>query len=408
MSTYRLTGSELTSTRDKIDAVNRRCVRLGIPPVTLEATAVRIWVHYSEHGTREESETPKSAPWFPMTLHDVTITGGRPALEGYTLLALVEWLEGGAVVRTVPDVDATGIDHAALVEGRCDHCGIDRCRTKVYLVRETGTGRILQVGTTCAQNYLGMSVTPIFESFAPSRDEESLGGRGGRADAPTVVAVAVALADIADRGFVPASTTYGMPTKEVVTATLWPSGRDDDRGAPMGSVDAQISRATEIVAHFAETEPADDFGWNLRSIARSEWLTVREAGMVAAMPAAYDRATGRTLAREARETEQAASEYLGTVGGRLTVTGTVRKIVELEAYSYYGPAPRMVILATETGCLVKWTTTAAIRTELREGQTLTIEGPVKAHDDHGYGRQTVIGGKGGRVKASILRDAVPA
>jgi hypothetical protein len=405
-TTYHLTGSELAATADKIDAVNKRCARLGLPEITLTSTPLPVWCWYTEHG-RMESTEPKPAPWFRMTMHDTVITGGRPRLDGYELLAAVEFLAGGAVVSTVPGLDASTVDRDTLTPGRCDHCEIDRGRVKVYLVRETATDRTLQVGTTCARDYLGMSVTPIFATITPCDDDEEgwALGRGGRADAPTVIAVAAALADVRARGFVPASAFDRTPTKDTVRATLWPTGRMDDGGVSHDEIDACIADAEKIITHFAGAEVSGDFEHNLQAIARSEWITEKQVGLIAAMPSAYDRAIGRIQARDARDAERAASQYIGTVGTKMAVTGTVRQTVELPAFSYYGPKPVLVVLATTDGNLVCWKTTAAIRNEIEVGQTLTLEGPVKAHEDRGYGRQTVLGGKGGRVKATIVVEA---
>jgi hypothetical protein len=402
MSETRLTGSELAATREKIEKVNTRCRKLGLPEVTLAATPVQVWVRYSDDGTRIIRTDPQPAPWFSMAMHDVVISGGRPALAGYELLALVEWLPGGAIVRTVPGLVADDVDRAALTPERCDHCGTGIHRVRVYLVRETATGRVMQVGTTCAKDFLGMSVSPVFDQIIVSDDDAEAWG-GGHEDAPTVIALAVALADIAERGFIPTSAWDRVPTADVVRDTLWPGTACGCNRIPMATVDAHIGHATEILGHFAKAtpaDPADDFGWNLRSIARSEWMTTREAGLLAAMPGAYDRAVGRVLAREARDAEQAASSYMGTVGERVTVTGIVRKTVELDAYSYNGPAPVLIVMATTDGNLITWKTTAAIRWDVKVGATLTLEGPVKAHEDRGYGKQTVIGGRG-RVKATL-------
>ena len=407
-TTYHLTGSELAATSYKIDAVNRRCARLGLPEITLTSTPRPVWRWYTEHGERMESTEPKPAPWFRMTMHDTVITGGRPHLDGYELLAAVEFLAGGAVVSTVPGLDASAVDRDTLTPGRCDHCEIDRSRVKVYLVRETATDRTLQVGTTCARDYLGMSVTPIFTTIVTDQDddEERWGfGSSGRADAPTVIAIAAALADVRARGFVPASAFDRTPTKDTVRATLWPTGRMDDDGVSHDEIDACIADAEKIITHFAEAEASGVFESNLQAISRSEWITEKQVGLIAAMPSAYDRAIGRVQARDARDAERAASQYVGTIGEKITITGIVRQTVELPAFSYYGPQPILVVLATAEGNLVCWKTTAAIRNEIEVGQTLTLAGPVKAHEDRGYGRQTVLGGKGGRVKATIVVEA---
>jgi hypothetical protein len=285
--------------------------------------------------------------------------------------------------------------------GRCDHCGIDRGRVKVYLVREAATDQVLQVGTTCARDYLGLSVTPIFSVIVAHDDdgEECSGyGRGG-SSVPTVFAVAAALAVVRIHGFTPASVCDRLPTRDILKATLWPTG-NHDVGIPAVDIDAHVAEAQRVIAHFADAEACGDFEYNLRAIAGSEWVTDGQAGLVAAMPTAYDRAVGRIQVREARDAERARSQYIGTPGERLTVTGVVRQVVVLDAYAYGAPEPYLVVLATEEGNLVTWKTTAAIRTEIEVGRTVTLEGPVKTHEDRGYGKQTVIGGRG-RVKATI-------
>jgi hypothetical protein len=89
----------------------------------------------------------------------------------------------------------------------------------------------------------------------------------------------------------------------------------------------------------------------------------------------------------ARQAAKAASRHLGTVGGRITVTGTVVLLRKVE--SAYG-ASKLVVVATADGDKVTMFSTAEWTWQTFEGSEVEVTGTVKAHEVRDGEKRTVL------------------
>lgn len=105
---------------------------------------------------------------------------------------------------------------------------------------------------------------------------------------------------------------------------------------------------------------------------------------------------GREVERQAREKAAAEvpSAWLGTVGDKLEVEGTVTNIVE--CCTMYG-VTHLVTVFTDGG-VVKTFTTARWLTDVNTGDRVTMTGTVKAHGEYEGRRETTLT----RTKAEVV------
>jgi len=89
----------------------------------------------------------------------------------------------------------------------------------------------------------------------------------------------------------------------------------------------------------------------------------------------------------ARQAAKAASRHLGTVGGKITVTGTVVFLKTVE--SAYGSS-RLVVVATTDGDKVTMFSDAKWTWQTFKGSEVEVTGTVKAHEEWDGEKRTVL------------------
>jgi hypothetical protein len=118
-------------------------------------------------------------------------------------------------------------------------------------------------------------------------------------------------------------------------------------------------------------------------------------GLSEAQTEAVATAMVKIHAREVAAAEKvAASRHYGTVGDKVTVTGVATVVTRLEDhYRHNGPRKAMVVVTGTgefEGVVVKMIGTGATLYDVGRGDTVTVTGAVKGHDDFQGVRQTVL------------------
>lgn len=193
---------------ERIEKLNRRCRKMGIPVIEVEAevgyTAHRYKSTYSpgkqwvaeceveEFAARHKAwvDTGSRMDW-----HDVAVRGVAPKYDGWKFIATLEPLPADGetynLIMNVPgEVCPTHYMKPEHV-GTCDHCRARRNRKQTFVCRHDD-GRTVAVGRSCIKDFLGHTDPNHLASWAEimcglgelggaAEDEMWLGG-GGRVD----------------------------------------------------------------------------------------------------------------------------------------------------------------------------------------------------------------------------------
>lgn len=387
---WSLTQAEFAATRKRAAAINARAAKRGFTG--------RIEVTGTE---REVTETDATGLKRTQLVMDTEITGQAPCYNGWTFLAAVDTIATEAghdfVLRAAPGVEETDVDRSTLKPGHCGHCRTDRAnRVHTYLVRHVETGETVQVGSTCIKDFTGWAGKPVFISTDELDEDlrDFLGGFGrGRAEYTPETIVSLTWAISRRYGWVPAAAAgYGTPsTREMVSAYLY------------GSTDADVVLRMEVAPEIAPAEdmakviiPAllqglegnGDYVTNLKALLRAAYVEDRHMGIVVSAVSAYERMIGKQVEREARQ--EKVTEYAGTVGKKITFTGTVARLIPMENDYGYQTTSSMLVIVEDGAHVFKMFTSAGWAWEVEQGQEATITGAVKAHEEYRGEKQTVI------------------
>lgn len=376
----RIDPFQLAETTAKIEKINARAAKKGLAG-SLTMTADEVIEVEVDEVTKIRTER---------VMYDVKIQGNAPAFNGWEFVAKLDWdANAGLIVRSIPG--AVAVDRENLRQGWCDHCRTTRQRLVTYVVRETETGRQIQVGSSCLKDFTGQYTTIAFPELKGDDDEEGgfFGGSGEREYSPLTV-LAVAWACVKLEGFKPAGS-YGSTTKGDVMTALSPSKSKHDREWA-AKIAPLADEAAEKAAKLLEWILSDDFSGttdyvlNLKAVAAGKMVSARNVGILASAPQTWAKSLERSLIREREASVYASSEYVGTApdkekgvkGSRETLTVEIKAIRYLE--NDWNGSTTLYTMITEEGNVVKW---FASNDTLGEeiGARFVIRGTVKAHKE---------------------------
>lgn len=307
----------------------------------------------------------------------LVIEGSPAKYEGWTFVALVEWLADAPVVTGSPYYEGPSVDRAALVKGACDHCGYSRARRSVIVV-ENEAGERKQVGKQCVKDYLGQDVPVVwFSSKDPFAEFDGYTGSGTYLVQTREVLLA-ASSVVRQRGFV--SKANAQETGKESTASLvklvlgpCPSNEYDARTWKelRAGFDATVDGPFADAAYEfgVQLDASSDYAANLQAVIAQDYCDPKYVGLVASLPGVYQ----RSLTKQAEEqAEGVTEEPYGAVGDKVVLT---LKVVSSTAFnSQYGLT--YVNTFTAEGRRFKWLT----RYGFEAGETVTLKGTIKKYD----------------------------
>ena len=308
----------------KIDQANRKLRAAGIEG--------RFEVEYEDHYL-EIQPTDEDLPEAPTTMEHrilATLAGPLSISSGhYVFAAALEQAPAGILVRTAPGIELGGYEPRG--DQECDHCGLNRDRTRLYLVRDERDGSITQVGHTCLEAYTGISPKGLW-ILTLDEELERIATGGGTRREPEFVrlddVIAMAWA-VSDRGTNYVSTKMAEMRKHAPTgATVlrylaWPPrperhnreeyNRYVDAVRLASTLDAETRQAILQCAQVVDAY--SDYGRNLRIVTADDQVTLKSVAMAASLVSVWARETQRRV--EASNRTPAAAGYLDQVGQRV-------------------------------------------------------------------------------------------
>lgn len=438
-NTYLVPDCNLAELETRIAKLNKRCRKLGVPEITLAATADHVKHEVGQLTTDGHinrtwrtsiektpvSELPATAylanafepTGMVMTWHRVEVTGHSPKLADWRFIAVLEPLntdEGTENLTRVLPGETCPAEFRTRI-GECDHCNKHRNRKETFVVKHANGGHKC-VGRNCLKDFLGYHDDPnalasIAEMLAElaglceDAGDEGWGGgsfRGRPSEWSIEHFLALAACRVRKHGWVSKAAaneayergdTRKDATANVVLEILTPPNFNDDQAKRAWAklvaehIVEEVDKANaEAAIEWAkELEAGDnDYLHNVNLVARVGTVSRRTAGIAASILAAHEKALG--WEREAKERESLPeSNWIGTEGERLKcLKVTVKKIIAKE--SAYGTTG-IHLMNDENGNDLTWFATGSW---LKEGETVHIAATVKAHDTYKERKKTVL------------------
>ena len=352
----------------------------------------------------------------------LTLVGEVPHYAGWRFIAALEHLDGENITRTI---EGEKLPREYRTRGPvCDHCQVTRRRSDTYVLQHDD-GRVVQVGSTCIDDFLGCdhagkladAASMLAVAYGIAGDgEEGLGGGGAQRDFSLDSYLPIVAWAVEVQGWVSRRAAREQDSAATADAS-WtfmtvPRAATEAKVAPTAEHLATAVAAAEWAESLTDAEidaESGDYLHNLRAIARNAYVNTKSAGLAASMVVAYQ----RHVARERRRSERAAGfvdTYVGEVGKRVTF-GLPPKLgkrgkplkgapVVLSASSVildfvtgydtdFGYLTVCKFKSAEGACLV-WKSTSVGLTREDVGKRFLVAGTIKAHTEYKGVKQTIL------------------
>ena len=328
------------------------------------------------------------------------------------------WAFGGSVEpsgvegKNFVNVNLSGKDLGFIVPSKyftanpctCDYCKTNRQRNKTYLVVNRETGEWKQLGKECLKLFVtGIDVDAIatFESFIKEAEcaanpiDEFFYNRRFKF-VKVADALALAYAVYCERGYLATRDSVGnsndLCNKNIVQRKLTQQyGYNNDllniTDFTRGKIDAMTFKTdinVEDAISDVEQLPDDIYYNNLKVIVANEYVPLDKLGLLASIPKVIERYKEEKKRQEERERLAAESNYLGSVGDKISanfVSG--REVACCE--TQFGLL-HIYEFKDANGNIVVWKSSSS--KDIPENGV--VAGTVKAHEEYNGIKQTVI------------------
>jgi hypothetical protein len=394
---------------DKIDKLNRKAIKINCPTMTLTfgEDIVRTWT--DEMGRKRvkvtveatlDYEMPIIDGWKLISTFDIyTATKKIPGSEEMGILQNI------VTTSTVPG-ETVPYKYLNKTEIHCDHCGHNRYRTHSMLMLNIRSGQYKEVGSTCIRDFFGhdpvafmrwasWSFTDLIGSLP---EEEGLGGskRGPEDLRETLIFTS---ATIRMYGWMSKGKAYQEGkewfTAEEVANQMSPfvTMKEADR-VKVDDRDREAADAT--IKYFAgEADNTNDYMANCHKMTLLGYVPYKHWGLTVSMLPSAQRALA-----EAKAAADDTSEYVGTIGDKLKGI-EAECVFAKDLHSDWGVKTLYIFKGTDGNAYKTFYT--GDKWGAYEGDTVLLNGTVKAHDEYKGKKSTLLT----RCFAKVTKDGAP-
>ena len=397
---------------EKLVKLNRKAVKLGTTPITLEVIG--------EHEQKQRQQA--TGVEYVVVVKHVVVHGETPRVAGWDLVAKITAVETEAgvenLVQCVPGQSVPARFRTAV--NNCEHCNSKRHRKDTFILRDIKTGDHKQVGRNCLGDFLG-GVSP--ESVL-ARCQWSLGVLGLASDsegdgwgermserstplsqfvATTAICIrklgwisrglardndAEATADTAWSLCNPPHTTEALKAQEAFVARLDLFVCDSDTALTVKAI--EWAKALPVV-------DVPDYLFNLGVAVRMGYVVSKNMGLVASLVSAYSREVEKVIADKVRAEEAADLTHEGVVGQRRGFEAC--RVVGTRSWEGHYGVTTLVRFRMDSGKgnHVNWFASGDVTDDWEIDHVYDITGTVKKHDEYKGTKQTVVN----RVKLGL-------
>lgn len=301
----------------------------------------------------------------------LVIEGEVVKFKDWEFIGVAEFIGQQAITKSI----AGGIDikSSDVKYGYCDYCKKTRSRSKVIFVRNSESGKISQVGSTCVKDFLGWdfnaSALVTEEDFAEEFEINSGFGFSGF-DTGSVMATAVCAVE--KIGYI--ASGDGISIKDIVWDNLMGGYRGDERWNKLVGeevTDAHRAKAKELI-EFGKTFDGDSgYAQNVRIVSGLDFQKYSTAGILVSIIKAEQNQITQKIEQVSYKNEQFAE-----VGERVEVEVTV--LSESSFESQFGLTT--IYTFSNGDYKFKWFSSNGLNVEI--GDKIKLKGTVKGVDEY--------------------------
>ncbi len=367
----------------------------------LERKAVKAGMPFSfEFGAPFAKKVDIGGLWKPHYINvkyiTVTVTGSYPRVGSYSFLGRLEFVATGVLVRSVPGIELDpkyrdGKPH-------CEHCGTDRRRNDVFVVRNDDDGTEKVVGRSCLADYVGKDVDDVLRAFSWFKKVSELGDEYsgfGAGFSPVAVLDVLALCSVfikRDGWLAKSADAEGeSSTATLIDRVLYPLSKEESYRKWRAEILAAKNADDDALAAATlawvrdEMQIKNDYQHNLKVLLSSDLAAPNHFGLIASAVPAYMRHMEMQLKMKHERANKSGSRYVGKVGERVKGIPATLLSQRNVGSSLYGDVIFVEFLSDD-GNVFMWKTGSGTGIEI--GKRVLLTGSIKKHESYNGVAQT--------------------
>lgn len=390
--------------------INRRATKLGFEKIEVElgAKSLKFFAERtSRHGfdvatTQFQIEedkyidllnnNPERLRTWTVEVIEVTYSDVTHGFEGHKIVGVTENIEG---IHTLNTFD----EKFDLTEERgtckCDHCGYDRNRNKVYFVNKEGENGFIRLGSSCVSHYFvnenvsgnALSKFKLLEEIhnlhKPFDEEESCWGYSSHQSAYLVKELLRwTVFTVAESGYV--SVAKARDNFDVVATKDQVTNNIHEEEVKLELTEKQEKQAEELYEWAKEQGAKNEYFNTVQQIIEQGYCPVRLAGYIIGVYGWWNSDNNKRI-----ETEANKSQHVGTVGERCEFNGKVVKVRSFDGH--YGTSYQTTVVCGDD-TVIYWNRLnekGGARCA-EEGDAVTFFAKVKDHGEFNGVPQTIV------------------
>lgn len=343
---FEIPDANMERLNHEIEKLNRRAVKLGVPPITLQICK-----------TVEEDVVTRYHPIHgyelaePITIHKVThivtVFGEAPKLNGWTLKATLEHIGDTCLVHCVPGCHVPS-EFRNNTRFDCDHCGRAIHRKETHVVFNEETGEYKAVGSGCIKDFLGhkdpKAIARWFTWFQKvinsARDEEEY--FGSHWDPAETISLETWLSFVCEsvirngwlsKSKFEAEGYSGTPTAWDALENYMGVFFPNPKRPTWTPSDEAKKRAGKIVEwarnkfNGIDQNKADEYHYNLSKLIELDYVNRKNQAIIASLVPYYWREE-EAMARKEAKNDKPQSQYFAEVKDRIQIEAEVISVKE--------------------------------------------------------------------------------
>ena len=375
--------------KKKVEKLNRKAKKIGVSPLSIVVSEP-----YKIFRQNEINIV------YAIEVYDVVINGELPKYGNWVFVATIQgYPDGQNMVYKTPHLDENLISAEQLEKYRseksyCDHCNTKRYRKNTYLVFNTETKEIKQIGSTCIKDFLGHPA-PSFPFFSgllndlldPDFKEVVTGTRFYRLDDYLPLAVAVIKRD----GFISRKKADQYDTYATVdfVNNLFnnPKLIHNEKLEITKENIKLVDKIIEWGKSLKDRKHLNDYLYNLSVVFNNDLFEFRAAGLIVASVFTYLNEMGEI---EKNKIEKKSNEHFGDIKKRYELKLKIVKVLPFDGD--FGPTYMHSFVDELGNSFVWWGSYDFTQRNSIENydEFYNVKATVKAHKEYKGRKQTVI------------------
>lgn len=381
MELFKIPEQNMPELEKKIISISKRGSKIGTGPIVLQILTKTV-----------EQNDDGSVNVF----NHVTFTGDIPKIEGWEFLARIDHNNDrtGAsnLIYTAPDKELPAEYRSNPAD--CDHCVKTRKRRDTFILRNTASGELKQIGRTCIKDFIGHDPKHILMMFEYLRRAATLTKE--YTDIPTdmnnhrFINLQIFLGFVArairKNGWTSKSVAHengSISTCSYALDDMFPANRASIYEVKPTDDDKDVASAA-IQHVLGLDKDKNDYIHNIVTIAETGYVDWKATGYAASIVRVYQNYLER-LKEESNRVDTSNSKHVGERKERLELS--VRIIFKRIFNGYYGTTTIIKMFSDDGDVFVTFSTG---NFNPNMDDILKIRGTVKDHQSYKGESQTIL------------------